>query len=177
LGAWDGTKIFPATSTKARTMHEITPCLWFDTQAEEAANHYVSIFKNSEIGEVSRYGEGAPMPAGTALVVNFILNGSPFQTLNGGPVFTFSGAISFSVGTETQEETDELWEKLISGGGEPSQCGWLKDKYGVSWQIVPSVLGELLSDPDQAKAGRVMQAMLGMSKIEIAGLRAAYDAG
>lgn len=157
-------------------MQKITPCLWFDMQAEEAANYYVSIFKNSNIREVSRYDEGSPMPAGTALVVNFTLDGVAFQALNGGPAFNFTEAISLSVDTATQEETDELWEKLIADGGQPSQCGWLKDKYGVSWQIVPSILGELLSDPDQEKAGRVMQAMLAMGKIEIAELRAAYDA-
>lgn len=157
-------------------MQKVTPCLWFDNQAEEAANYYVSIFKNSKIRDVSRYGEGAPVPAGTALVVNFTLEGVEFQALNGGPAFAFTEAISFSVDTATQEETDELWEKLIADGGQPSQCGWLKDKYGMSWQIVPSILVELLSDPDQAKAGRVMQAMLAMGKIEIAELRAAYDA-
>ena len=157
-------------------MQKITPCLWFDNQAEEAANYYVSIFKKSEIREVSRYGEGAPVPAGTALVVNFVLEGIAFQALNGGPAFNFTEAISFSVDTATQEETDELWEKLIADGGQPSQCGWLKDKYGVSWQIVPRVLVELLADPDQEKAARVMQAMLGMGKIDIAELRAAYDA-
>lgn len=157
-------------------MQKITPCLWFDTQAEEAANYYVSIFKNSEIREVSRYGEGAPMPAGTALVVSFVLEGVEFQALNGGPIFSFTEATSFYVYAETQEEIDELWGKLTSDGGQPSQCGWLKDKYGLSWQIVPPVLGELLADPDQEKAGRVMQAMLKMQKIEIAELRAAYDA-
>ena len=157
-------------------MQKITPCLWFDTQAEEAANYYVSIFKNSEIREVSRYGEGAPMPAGTALVVNFVLEGVEFQALNGGPAFSFTEATSFYVNAATQDEIDELWDKLTADGGQPSQCGWLKDKYGLSWQIVPPVLGELLNDPDQQKAGRVMQAMLGMGKIEIAGLRAAYDA-
>lgn len=158
------------------TLQKITPCLWFDRQAEDAANYYVSIFNSSEIREISRYGEGGPMPAGTALVVNFVLDGTEFQALNGGPAFTFSEAISFYVDTASQEETDELWEKLIADGGSPSQCGWLKDKYGVSWQIIPSILGELLSDPDQEKAGRVMQAMLGMGKIEIAGLQAAYEA-
>ncbi|HEU4850279.1 MAG TPA: VOC family protein [Terrimesophilobacter sp.] len=154
-------------------MYDITPCLWFDTQAEEAADYYISIFENSEILEVSRYGEGAPMPAGTALVVTFTIDGTRFQALNGGPAFHFTEAISFYVNASTQEEIDRLWDALTRDGGEPSQCGWLKDKYGVSWQIVPPILGELLGDPDQAKAGRVMQAMLGMSKLDIAGLEAA----
>ena len=158
-------------------MPKISPFLWFDDQAEEAANFYVSIFKNSAILNVSRYGEGGPSPAGTAMSVSFELDGLEIQALNGGPHFTFTEAISLFVNAETQDEIDDLWEKLTSGGGEPSQCGWLKDKYGLSWQIVPPVLGELLSDPDPAKAGRVLQAMLGMSKIDIAGLRAAYDAG
>lgn len=157
-------------------MQKITPCLWFDNQAEEAANFYVSLFNNSRITDVSRYGEGAPMPEGTALAVDFVLDGVEFQALNGGPAFTFTEAISLSVETQTQEETDEFWERLIADGGQPSQCGWLKDKYGLSWQIVPKVLGELMSDPDQQKAGRVMQAMLQMTKIEISELRAAYDA-
>lgn len=157
-------------------MQKITPCLWFDDQAEEAANFYVSTFKNSRITEVSRHQEHSPMQAGTVMVVNFVLDGVAFQALNGGPAFSFTEAISLSVDTATQEETDELWERLTADGGQPSQCGWLKDKYGVSWQIVPSVLGQLLSDPDPEKAGRVMQAMLKMTKIEIAELRAAYDA-
>ena len=158
-------------------MQSIRPCLWFDGQAEDAANFYVSVFPNSTILDVSRYGEGAPFPAGTALVVTFALNGQEFQALNGGPHFTFSEAISFSVNAETQPEIDRLWADLIDGGGEPSQCGWLKDRYGLSWQIIPPVLGELLGDPDPAKSGRVMRAMLGMTKLDIAELCAAYDAG
>jgi predicted 3-demethylubiquinone-9 3-methyltransferase (glyoxalase superfamily) len=154
-------------------MYDIAPCLWFDTQAEEAANYYVEIFENSKIVEVSRYGEGAPMPAGTALVVSFTIDGRPFQALNGGPAFTFSEAVSFYVNAATQEEIDRLWDALTRDGGEASQCGWLKDKYGVSWQIVPPILGELLADPDQEKAGRVMQAMLRMGKLDIAQLQAA----
>ena len=157
-------------------MQKISPCLWFDDQAEDAANFYVSIFKNSAILEVSRYGEGAPRPAGSVLVVTFVLDGMAFQALNGGPEFKFTEAISLSVSAETQDEIDDLWEKLTSGGGEPSQCGWLKDRYGLSWQIVPPILGELLSDPDPDRSSRVMQAMLGMSKIDIATLQAAYDA-
>lgn len=154
-------------------MYDIAPCLWFDTQAEEAANYYVEIFENSKIVEVSRYVEGAPMPAGTALVVSFTIDGRPFQALNGGPAFTFSEAVSFYVNAATQEEIDRLWDALTRDGGEASQCGWLKDKYGVSWQIVPPILGELLADPDQEKAGRVMQAMLRMGKLDIAQLQAA----
>ncbi|MDQ1609909.1 MAG: hypothetical protein QOE16_2641 [Microbacteriaceae bacterium] len=156
-------------------MQKISPFLWFDNQAEEAAEHYVSIFKNSRIVSVSRYGEGAPAPAGTAMSVTFELDGLEFQALNAGPMFTFTEAISFFVNAETQEEIDDLWEKLTSGGGEPGQCGWLKDKFGLSWQIVPPVLGELLSDPDPARSGRAMQAMLGMSKLDIAALTAAAD--
>ncbi|MDQ1575608.1 MAG: hypothetical protein QOF36_418 [Microbacteriaceae bacterium] len=156
-------------------MQKISPFLWFDNQAEEAAEHYVSIFKNSRIVTVSRYGEGAPAPAGTAMSVTFELDGLEFQALNAGPMFTFTEAISFFVNAETQEEIDDLWEKLTSGGGEPGQCGWLKDKFGLSWQIVPPVLGELLSDPDPARSGRAMQAMLGMSKLDIAALTAAAD--
>jgi predicted 3-demethylubiquinone-9 3-methyltransferase (glyoxalase superfamily) len=157
-------------------MQKISPFLWFDDQAEEAANFYVSVFKNSEILNVSRYGEGAPRPAGSAMSVSFVLDGLEFQALNGGPEFSFTEAISLFVHAETQEEIDDLWEKLTAGGS-PSQCGWLKDKYGLSWQIVPPVLGELLSDPDPNKSSRVLQAMLGMTKIDISGLRAAYDAG
>jgi predicted 3-demethylubiquinone-9 3-methyltransferase (glyoxalase superfamily) len=157
-------------------MQKISPFLWFDNQAEDAANYYVSIFKNSRIVNVSRYGEGAPAPAGTAMSVTFELDGLEFQALNAGPVFTFTEAISFFVNADSQEEIDDLWEKLTSGGGEPGQCGWLKDKYGLSWQIVPPVLGDLLSDKDPARAGRAMQAMLGMTKLDIAALKAAADA-
>jgi len=157
-------------------MQKISPFLWFNDQAEEAANFYVSIFKNSAILGVSRYGDGGPRPAGTAMSVSFVLDGLQFTALNGGPQFTFTEAISLFVTAETQDEIDHLWEKLTSGGGAPSQCGWLKDKYGLSWQIVPPVLFELLGDPDPDKSSRVMQAMLGMSKLDIAGLRAAYDA-
>lgn len=158
-------------------MQKISPFLWFDDQAEEAANYYVSIFKNSAILSVSRYGEGGPRPAGTAMSVAFVLNGLELQALNGGPEFAFTEAISLFVKAETQEEIDDLWEKLTSGG-EEGQCGWLKDKYGLSWQVVPPILFELMGDPDPDKSSRVMQAMLGMNKIDIPGLRAAYnDAG
>ena len=157
-------------------MQKISTFLWFDTQAEEAAEFYVSLFDDSELLTVSRYGEGAPMPAGTALGVTFTLAGTEFQAMNAGPQFPFTEAISLFIRAETQPEIDELWQKLIADGGEPSRCGWLKDKYGLSWQVVPSILGELLSDPDPKRAGRVMQAMLGMAKIEIPGLLAAAEA-
>jgi predicted 3-demethylubiquinone-9 3-methyltransferase (glyoxalase superfamily) len=171
-------RIRPAASKLEReyAMQKISPFLWFDDQAEEAANYYVSIFKNSAILGVSRYGEGAPRPAGTAMSVSFVLDGVEFQALNGGPEFAFTEAISFFVAAETQDEIDELWEKLTSGG-EPGQCGWLKDRYGLSWQIVPPVLGELLGDPDPQKASRVMQAMFEMTKIDIAALQAAHHGG
>jgi len=158
-------------------MPKIHPFLWFDDQAEEAASFYVSIFKNSSILEVSRYGEGAPRPAGSAMSVSFVLDGLELQALNGGPQFTFTEAISLFVTAQTQDEVDDLWEKLTSGGGEPGRCGWLKDRYGLSWQIVPPVLFELLGDPNPDRSSRVMQAMLGMGKLDIAALRAARDAG
>ena len=157
-------------------MQEITPCLWFDHQAEEAVNFYVTIFRNSKIGTVARYDEeGAKVsgkPRGTAMTVAFELRGQKFLALNGGPIFTFSPAISFIVNCETQEEVDELWAKL-SGGGEKQRCGWLKDKYGVSWQIVPTILGKLLQDPDRERSRKVMQALLQMEKIDIQGLQQA----
>jgi len=156
-------------------MQKITPCLWFDDQAEDAARFYVSLFRNSTVLDVSRFPEGAPRPAGTAMMVSFVLDGLEVQALNGGPEFSFTEAISLSVTAQTQDEIDHLWEQLTDGG-EPGQCGWLKDRYGLSWQIVPPVLGELLGGPDPERSRRVMQAMLAMSKIEIAGLRAAYDA-
>ena len=156
-------------------MQKITPFLWFDDQAEEAMNFYVSVFKNSKVLSVSRYGNEGPGQAGKVMTVSFELNGQEFTALNGGPQhFGFSEAISFFVNCENQEEVDFLWGKLTEGG-EPGPCGWLKDKYGLSWQIVPTVLGDLLGDKDQAKAGRVMQAMLKMSKIDVAGLRQAYE--
>jgi len=151
-------------------MKKITPFLWFDDQAEEAMNFYVSIFKNSKILNV------VPGPNGKAFTVSFELDGQEFTALNAGPEFKFTEAISFFVNCEDQQEVDELWEKL-SAGGEESQCGWLKDKYGLSWQIVPTALGRLLGDPDPAKAQRVMQAMLKMRKIDIAGLKQAYEHG
>ena len=159
-------------------MQKITPCLWFDNQAEEAVNIYVSIFKNSKIGSITRYGEeGAKVsgrPKGTVMTVIFQLDGQEFMALNGGPQFRFTEAISFVVNCQTQEEVDEYWEKL-SDGGQEVQCGWLKDKYGLSWQIVPTILGEMLNDPDPKKAERVMKAMLEMKKIDIKGLKQAYE--
>jgi len=157
-------------------MQKITPFLWFDTQAEEAVNYYLSIFKNSKLLNMSRYGDDAAKvsgrPKASVMTVSFQLDGQQFVALNGGPVFSFSPAISFVVNCQTQQEVDELWEKL-STGGEQQQCGWLKDKYGVTWQIVPTALGELLSNPDAAKAQRVMQAMLQMNKLDINGLQQA----
>jgi len=159
-------------------MQKISPFLWFDNQAEEAVNFYTSIFKNSKILSVTRYGEAgakaAGRPKGSVMTVVFELGGQEFIALNGGPVFTFSPAISFVVNCETQEEVDELWEKL-SEGGEKEQCGWLKDKYGVSWQIVPTVLGKMMQDKDPKKSEKVMKAMLQMDKIDIKTLKQAYE--
>jgi len=157
-------------------MHKITPFLWFDDKAEEASNFYVSIFKNSKVGRVTRYGEGGPGPKGKVMSVTFELDGQEFYALNGGPMFSFTPAISFFVNCETQQEVDELWGKL-SAGGEESRCGWLKDKYGLSWQIIPSALGKMLQDEDREKAKRVMDAMLQMGKIDISRLQQAYDKG
>ena len=159
-------------------MQKITPFLWFDNNAEEAVNFYVSIFKNSKIGSIARYGEaGAEVSGrqkGTVMTVTFQLDGQEFVALNGGPIFNFSPAISFVVNCETQEEVDRLWERL-SEGGEREQCGWLKDKYGVSWQVVSTVLGEMLQDKDAERSERVMKAMLQMNKIDIEGLKKAYE--
>jgi predicted 3-demethylubiquinone-9 3-methyltransferase (glyoxalase superfamily) len=155
-------------------MQKITPFLWFDNKAEEAMNFYVSIFKNSKIMGVSRNGNAGPGPKGTVMSGTFQLDGQEFMALNGGPMFKFTEAVSLFVNCETQEEVDELWEKL-SAGGQKSRCGWLKDKFGLSWQIIPSPLGKMLGDKDPAKSKRVMQAMLKMDKIDIAGLKKAYD--
>jgi predicted 3-demethylubiquinone-9 3-methyltransferase (glyoxalase superfamily) len=157
-------------------MGKINPCLWFDNQAEEAVHFYTSIFKNSKIGSVTRYGEVGPGEAGTVMTIIFELEGQEFMALNGGPVFTFSPAISLYVNCETQAEIDVLWEKL-SEGGEKEQCGWLKDKYGVSWQIVPVVIAELLQEADPQKTESLMQAILKMEKLEIEALKRAYQAG
>lgn len=153
-------------------MQKITTFLWFDHQAEEAANFYTSLFKNSRIAGVSRYGEGAPMPKGTAMSVTFELEGQEFMALNGGPLFKFTEAVSLFVKCETQQEIDHFWEKL-SEGGQKSRCGWLKDKYGLSWQIVPVVLGQLMSGKDPEKSKRVMQALMKMDKLDIQGLQQA----
>jgi predicted 3-demethylubiquinone-9 3-methyltransferase (glyoxalase superfamily) len=155
-------------------MHKITPFLWFDNQAEEAMNFYVSLFKNSKVVSVSRYGEGAPVPEGTVMSATFELDGQTIMALNGGPEYKFSEAISFFVNCETQAEVDELWEKL-SEGGEEGPCGWLKDKFGLSWQIVPTALSRLMGDPDPEKARRVMEAMLKMRKIDVKTLEQAYS--
>ncbi len=157
-------------------MQKITPFLWFDGKAEEAMNFYLSIFKNSKVVSVNRSGEEGPGTKGKVTSVRFQLEGQEFFGLNGGPEFTFSPAISFFVDCETQQEVDELWEKL-SEGGEKSRCGWLKDKFGLSWQIIPSVLGELLQDKDAEKSERVWEAMLQMGKIDIKGLKHAYSQG
>jgi len=156
-------------------MNGITPFLWFDNQAEEAMNFYVSVFKNSKVLDISRFGSEGPGPKGQVMTATFELNGQQFTALNGGPQnFGFSEAISFYVSCENQEEVDYLWERLTDGG-EPGPCGWLKDKYGLSWQIVPTALTDLLGDKDPARAGRAMQAMLKMSKIDIEGLRKAAN--
>ena len=152
---------------------KITPCLWFDGQAEEAINHYISIFKDGRIIDVTRCGDAGPGPKGSLLVATFELMGQRFIALNGGPHFKFNEAISLSVDCKSQAEVDELWEKL-SAGGSKSQCAWLKDKFGLSWQIVPSRLVELMQDPDPAKSKRVMEAMMQMTKIDIAKLEAAH---
>ncbi len=156
-------------------MQKITPFLWFYDNAQEAANFYTSIFKNSKIGSVSRYGEAGPGPKGSVMSVTFQLEGQEFIALNGGPHFKFSPAISFLVDCRTQEEVDQLWEKL-SAGGEKQRCGWLKDKYGLSWQIIPTALGEMLNDKDAGKSARVMKAMLQMDKIDIKKLKQSYEA-
>jgi predicted 3-demethylubiquinone-9 3-methyltransferase (glyoxalase superfamily) len=155
-------------------MQKITTFLTFDNRAEEAVNFYVSIFRNSKIVSMSRYGEGGPGPKGSVMSAEFVLEGQEFVALNGGPHFTFADGISLFVNCETQEEVDKLWEKL-SEGGEKGQCGWLKDKFGVSWQIIPTALGQMLGDKDPQKSQNVMQAMLKMTKIDIETLRRAYE--
>jgi predicted 3-demethylubiquinone-9 3-methyltransferase (glyoxalase superfamily) len=158
-----------------KAMHDITPCLWFDTEGEEAAKLYTSVFPNSRILDISRYGSAGPRPEGTVMTVSFELDGQKFLALNGGPEFSFTEAVSFQVSCETQEAVDAFWSAL-SEGGEEGPCGWLKDRFGLSWQIVPTRLPELLGDPDAEKAQRVMQAMLQMKKIEIDGLERAAAA-
>jgi predicted 3-demethylubiquinone-9 3-methyltransferase (glyoxalase superfamily) len=160
-------------------IQKITPCLWFDDQAEEAAKFYTGIFENSKINQVSRYGEAGReahgKPPGTVMTVEFELEGQAFTALNGGPIFKFNEALSLQINCETQAEVDHYWEKLTAGGDvNAQQCGWLKDRYGLSWQVVPGVLIEMMTDPDTKKSGRVMEAMLQMKKIDIAGLKRAY---
>jgi predicted 3-demethylubiquinone-9 3-methyltransferase (glyoxalase superfamily) len=158
-------------------MNGVTPFLWFDTEGEEAAKFYTSVFPNSRIVDIAYYGSAGPRPEGTVMTVSFELDGQKFVALNGGPDFTFSEAISFEVECEDQEEVDAYWAKLTEGGGEEGPCGWLKDKYGLSWQIVPRRLTELLTDPDKERAQRAMEAMLRMKKIDVAELERAAAGG
>jgi predicted 3-demethylubiquinone-9 3-methyltransferase (glyoxalase superfamily) len=160
---------------KNKVEQKITPFLWFDNNAEEAMNFYVAIFSNSKVLGVTRYGETGPGPKGSVMTANFQLDGQEFVALNGGPMFKFTEAISFVVNCETQEEVDRYWEKLLAGGGTPQQCGWLKDKFGLSWQIVPSILTELVKDENSEKTQRVMKALMEMVKIDIAGLKRAAE--
>jgi predicted 3-demethylubiquinone-9 3-methyltransferase (glyoxalase superfamily) len=157
-------------------MQKISPFLWFDDQAEQAAKFYTSIFKNSKIGNVTHYPEGGPRAAGTVMTVEFQLEGQDFIALNGGPMFKFTEAMSLSVDCSAQDEVDYFWEKLSADGGQTGPCGWLKDKFGLSWQVNPRILGEMLQDKDPAKAQRVMKAMMEMEKIDIAKLKQAYEA-
>src|SRR2546428_130283 len=167
-------KLYLRRNNMNKPIQKITPFLWFDHQAEEAANSYVSIFKNSKVNAITRYGELGPGPKGSVMTVAFEIEGQPFIALNGGPHFKFTEAISFVVNCETQEEIDKYWEKL-SAGGEKSRCGWLKDKYGLSWQIVPTALEEMVQDKEASKADRVMKALMQMDKLEIKKLKEAYD--
>jgi predicted 3-demethylubiquinone-9 3-methyltransferase (glyoxalase superfamily) len=155
-------------------MPKITPNLWFDTEAEEAANYYISVFKNSRIVNIARYTEAGPRDAGTVMTVEFELDGQPFVGINGGPEFKFDEAVSFQITCETQDDVDYYWEKLTEGG-EEGPCGWLKDRFGLSWQVVPTGMEELFSDPDPTRAERAMKAMFGMKKLDIAALRSAAD--
>ncbi len=157
-------------------MQKITPMLWFDGKAEEAAKFYVSVFKNSKMGKVLRYGDAGPGPKGSVMVASFEVEGEEFTALNGGPQFKFTEAVSFVVHCKTQEEVDYYWDKLLAGGGQESMCGWLKDKFGLSWQITPDALLELVSDPDPAISQSVMKAMMQMRKIDIEGLKRAKRA-
>ena len=155
-------------------MQTTTPCLWFDTHALDAANFYVSVFKNSKLGTITYYGEGAPLPKGTVLTVAFELDGQEFVGLNGGPIFKFTEAVSFMINCDTQEEIDHYWDKLTADGGQPVQCGWLKDKYGLSWQVVPRSIAKMMSDKDPTKVGRVMGEVMKMVKLDLKKLEAAY---
>ena len=156
---------------------KITPCLWFDGNAEQAAKLYVSLFPNAAITTISRYGDGMPFPAGTAMMVDFTLAGQRFQALNGGPQFPHSEAISLSISCNDAAEVDHYWNGLIADGGKESQCGWLSDRFGVSWQVIPDGLGALLGEPDPGRRARATQAMLGMRKLDLAAMRAAADVG
>jgi predicted 3-demethylubiquinone-9 3-methyltransferase (glyoxalase superfamily) len=153
---------------------QLVTCLWFDDQAEAAAQYYTGIFPNSKLGSITRYTEAGPRPAGSVLTVEFELNGQKFVGLNGGPEFHFSEAISFQIPCADQEEVDYYWSKLTEGGGEPGPCGWLKDRYGLSWQVVPTAFLEMVKDPDREKAARAMKAMMSMSKLDIEALRRAH---
>jgi len=172
-GARDGSPTIEEDEAMA-TVTKITPCLWFDTEGEEAAKFYTSVFDNSRITEVLRYGAAGPRPEGTVMVVTFELDGQRFTALNGGPEFTFNEAISFQVSCGSQDEVDHFWTKLTDGGKEVA-CGWLQDRYGVSWQIVPTVLDQLIADPDPGRSQRAMKSMMGMVKIDIAELQRAAD--
>lgn len=154
----------------------IAPCLWFDSNAEEAANYYVSVFKDSRVLHIDRFSDVGPDPDAPVVFIEFQINGQPFQAINGGPLFTFSEAVSFCIECADQAELDYYWDTLIGDGGEPSACGWLKDKYGVSWQVVPKVLNEMMRSDDRERAGQAMRKMLQMSKLDVAELEAAYDA-
>jgi len=154
----------------------IAPCLWFDSNAEEAVNYYVSVFKDSKVDYIGHFTNEGPAPDAPVMFIDFQINGQPFQAINGGPLFSFSEAISFSIECADQEEVDYYWNTLTADGGEPGPCGWLKDKYGVSWQVAPRVLGELLRSDDQKRAGQAMRKMLQMGKLDVAELQAAYDA-
>jgi len=157
-------------------MQKITPFLWFDNQAEEAANFYCSVFKNSKVGTVSRYGDSGPGPKGSVMTVAFELDGQNFTALNGGPIFKFTEAISLVVNCEDQEEIDYFWEKLSADGGKEVECGWLKDKYGLCWQVVPKILGKLIQSDDPKKSERVMKALMQMKKLDVAKLKQAAEA-
>ncbi len=156
-------------------MNAIKPCLWCNGDAETAAHYYAGIFSGSSVGTVSRYGENMPFPAGTAMMVEFTLRGQPFQALNGGPQFPFTQAISLSADCADQAELDHIWDSLVADGGKPVQCGWLKDRYGVSWQLVPAALGTMQRAGSREQVGRMMQALMGMVKLDIAALEAAYE--
>lgn len=156
-------------------MPRITPCLWFDTHAEEAARFYCSIFKNSKIGKISYYSDGMPMPKGTVLTVTFTLDGQEFMGLNGGPLYKFTEAVSFMVKCKNQKEIDRVWARLTEGGQEV-ECGWLKDRYGLAWQVIPADLGRWIAGKDSARSGRVLQAIMGMKKLDLATLKKAHSA-